>query len=467
MRDLLNSRADDREFVVEVETDLSAAIRFGDDRHGRRPDSGTVFSATYRVGNGARGNVGADALVHFVAGPGVAGAIASVRNPLAAVGGAEPESLEDVRQRAPSAFRTQERAVTPADYAEVTERNPQIQQAAATLRWTGSWRTVFLTADRVGGAEVDAGFERELRRFVEPYRMAGQDLEVDAPRPVPLEITLRVCVKPDHFRGDVKAALLTSLLQAHAARRTPRRLPPGQLHLRAAGLPQPDLRGRAGDRRRGFGRCDAVRAAGPARSAGVRGRRAEVCAARNPAAGQRSELPRAGRVSPDHGRREVRCSLSVDPTLRDLNDCGCCEGVTAETPAAVTNRPGLSAVAYRIGEHATFKASMLSALSATDNAEMQALKTRAPDDFTLALTDAWAAALDVLTFYQERLANESYLRTATERLSVLHLARLIGYELRPGVAASTSLAFTLDETAGSPADVDPGGGPEGAEHPRS
>ena len=143
--------------------------------------------------------------------------------------------------------------------------------------------------------------------------------------------------------------------------------------------------------------------------------------------------------------------LSVDPTLRDLNDCGCCEGITAETPAAVTNRPGLNAVAYRIGEHATFKASMLSALSATDNAAIQALKTRAPDDFTLALTDAWAAALDVLTFYQERLANESYLRTATERLSVLHLARLIGYELRPGVAASTSLAFTLDDTAGSPA----------------
>jgi predicted phage baseplate assembly protein len=167
-----------------------------------------IFSATYRVGNGARGNVGADALVHVVAAPGVAGAIASVRNPLAAVGGAEPESLEDVRQRAPSAFRTQERAVTPADYAEVTGRNPEIQQAAATLRWTGSWRTVFITADRAGGAEVDAGFERELRRFIEPYRMAGQDLEVDAPRPVPLELTLRVCVKPDHFRGDVKAALL-------------------------------------------------------------------------------------------------------------------------------------------------------------------------------------------------------------------------------------------------------------------
>ena len=144
-------------------------------------------------------------------------------------------------------------------------------------------------------------------------------------------------------------------------------------------------------------------------------------------------------------------SLSLDPTLRELNDCGCCEGITAETPAAVTNRPGLSAVAYRIGQHATFKASMLAALSTASNADLQALKTRAEDDFTIAVTDALATTLDVLTFYQERIANESYLRTATERLSVLHLARLLGYELRPGVAASTSLAFTLDETAGSPA----------------
>ena len=51
---------------------------------------------------------------------------------------------------------------------------------------------------------------------------------------------------------------------------------------------------------------------------------------------------------------------------------------------------------------------------------------------------------DVLTFYQERIANEGFLRTATERRSVLELAREIGYELGPGVAASTALAFTLD-----------------------
>jgi predicted phage baseplate assembly protein len=73
------------------------------------------------------------------------------------------------------------------------------------------------------------------------------------------------------------------------------------------------------------------------------------------------------------------------------------------------------------------------------------LKTRDPGDFAIALLDAWATVADVLTFYQERIANEGYLRTATERRSILELARLVGYTLRPGVAATVYLAYTIDE----------------------
>jgi predicted phage baseplate assembly protein len=134
----------------------------------------------------------------------------------------------------------------------------------------------------------------------------------------------------------------------------------------------------------------------------------------------------------------------------DLDACHCCEGVTAQTPAGVANRPGLSAIAYRVGTHSQFKQSMLAALSDITRPALQNLKTRDGDDFSIALLDAAATMADVLTFYQERIANESYLRTATERRSLLELARLIGYELRPGVAASAFLAFTMDETPGAP-----------------
>jgi len=132
------------------------------------------------------------------------------------------------------------------------------------------------------------------------------------------------------------------------------------------------------------------------------------------------------------------------------NDCGCCTGLAAETPAPLVNRPGLSAISYRIGTHARFKASMLAALSSAEFPALKALRTRADDDFTIAFIDAVSTVADVLTFYQERLANEAFLRTATERRSVLELARLIGYELHPGVAAHAVLAFTLDDAPGAP-----------------
>lgn len=136
--------------------------------------------------------------------------------------------------------------------------------------------------------------------------------------------------------------------------------------------------------------------------------------------------------------------------------CGCCEGTELLTPLATLNRPGLAALSYRIGTHAAFLESMQARLSnlcldeETDCRQgkgrfpLRQLTTRRADDFSIALLDAWATIGDVLTFYQERIANEGYLRTATERRSVLELARLVGYALRPGVSSSVYLAYTID-----------------------
>ncbi|MCB1938937.1 MAG: hypothetical protein KDE64_07020, partial [Rhodocyclaceae bacterium] len=133
-------------------------------------------------------------------------------------------------------------------------------------------------------------------------------------------------------------------------------------------------------------------------------------------------------------------------------DCDCCAGIDAVTPARISNPPGLSQIAYRIGRHGDFVESMRARLSSADRPALAALTTREASDFTLAITDALATSLDVLSFYTERFANEHYLRTATERLSVREMARLIGYELAPGVAAGTHLAFTLQTIPGAPAE---------------
>lgn len=136
--------------------------------------------------------------------------------------------------------------------------------------------------------------------------------------------------------------------------------------------------------------------------------------------------------------------------------CGCCEGTEPVTPQSTANRPGLTALAYRIGTHATFLETMKARLSSHCLGDKQeclesgntrplaALTTRDDGDAALALFGAWATLADVLTFYQERIANEGYLRTATERRSVVELARLVGYRPRPGVAASVYLAYTID-----------------------
>jgi len=200
--DLLASGRFDQHFVLEIENDRSARIRFGDGIHGRHPSA--ELTATWRTGNGAAGNVGAKAIGHVVSPD---SGVLSACNPMPAQGGIEPETLQQVRLYAPQAFRTQERAVVESDYAAMAQRHPEVQKAAATLRWTGSWHTVFITVDRRGGRRVDMDFENRLRVFLERFRLAGYDVEIEPPQFVSLEIVLKVCVQPGYFQGAVKQAL--------------------------------------------------------------------------------------------------------------------------------------------------------------------------------------------------------------------------------------------------------------------
>lgn len=203
--DLLASDKFAAEFVVENELDGISYLRFGEDMMGRKPLAGSTFEATYRIGNGRAGNVGSEAISGLaVKGKG----ITRVRNPLPASGGTDPEPVEQVRLYAPQAFRTQERAVTEADYAEIAQRHLGVQRAIATIRWTGSWYTVVITIDRKDGKEVDVDFKKEMLTFLERYRIAGYDIEINGPIYVPLEIAINVCVRPGYFRSNVEQSLL-------------------------------------------------------------------------------------------------------------------------------------------------------------------------------------------------------------------------------------------------------------------
>jgi predicted phage baseplate assembly protein len=209
MQNLLSSDASDPDFVVEVETDGTTTLRFGDGTNGKTPASDTAFTSTYRIGNGIAGNVGADSLTYLAAGD---ARITGCRNPLPASGGTDPETADQIRRRAPQAFLTQERAVTMQDYEATAESNPLVRQAVASLRWTGSWYTVFIAAEpqaagQQTGGTLTAVQQKSVHATVEARRLAGEDLQLDSPEYVSLEIALEICVDPDYFMRDVEQAV--------------------------------------------------------------------------------------------------------------------------------------------------------------------------------------------------------------------------------------------------------------------
>ena len=289
----------------------------------------------------------------------------AVTNPMPAAGGVDPEDIDAARRDAPEAFRTQERAVTAADYAAAAERRADVQRAAATFRWTGSWHTVFVTADRFGGAAVDARFEARLRRHLERFRMAGYDLEVDSPRYVPLDIALHICVKPDYFRSEVLRAVQAELGSGVLPDGRLAAIPSRQLLVRPAGLPEPHRRRRAGGE--GVEAVSALkfqRRPRPTRVA--RERRDPDGPAGDRPARQQPELPRARPTRAGSRRRQMSAQRKT-VIAPGTETCGCCEGIDASTPQGIDNRPGFRAIAYRIGDYAQFKESMLAGLSSSDH----------------------------------------------------------------------------------------------------
>jgi len=216
--DLLSSGANAKQFVAETEDDGTTSLRFGDGTFGKQVIPGDTFYASYRVGGGTVGNVGSDTLCRMASyDPGVVGSgILAISNPLPASGGLDPQSLDSVRGSAPYAFNTQERAVTAADYGTMAVAvDPTLVQARGTFRWTGSWNTVFIAADPEGGGTISAAEKQSIVSGMELYRMAGHDVDVDAPVYVSLEIAMQVCMLPGYLAADVQNAVL-QVLSNHA-----------------------------------------------------------------------------------------------------------------------------------------------------------------------------------------------------------------------------------------------------------
>ena len=209
--DLLDSDAVARDFVVEPGMAGIAQLRFGDDIHGMVPSPASQFAPSGRFGSGLIGNIGSDCLGHVVLAPALADAQITVRNPLPAQSGADPEPIVAVRLNAPFAFRQQDRAVTAQDYANAALRHPEVAAAIAVPRWTGAFQTMLVYVDRSGGEAFDAAFVADVAAFLEHFRLMGIDVAVRGAVKVPLDIALSVCAVPGALQSTVASQVRDAL----------------------------------------------------------------------------------------------------------------------------------------------------------------------------------------------------------------------------------------------------------------
>ena len=300
-------------------------------------------------------------------------------------------------------------------------------------------------------------FEAELRGFLERFRMAGYDLEIDGPRFVPLDVALTICVEPGHDAAVVEAGAARRARRRRAGRTGDRRLlPPGQLHVRPAGVPQPDHR-RASRRSPGVERVVSVDAL-PARRASRRAARSSRASWRS--TGWRSRGSTTIRATPRTARSTFTSRGGA--AMSEL-DTAVAASRRSTPRRACTTRPGCSELRYpRRRRTARCMRRMLAraADASVETAPGEVAHPLARSDHPHARRSGHRArsmpgpaSATCSRFYQERIANEGFLRTATERRSILELARLIGYELNPGVAASAYLAFRSTPRRGAPRGV--------------
>ncbi|KYC37269.1 hypothetical protein WA1_47500 [Scytonema hofmannii PCC 7110] len=207
--DLQASYSQEQHFVVEMDDEGYAHLRFGNGELGRMPEVGTRFFATYRIGNSIAGNIGADTIAHAVFRCEPKSIIP--HNPLPAQGGIAPEPLSEVKLFAPHTFAKElQRAITAQDYADIVMRDfsDSVQRSAAMLRWTGSWCEVLVVIDPLGTQTTSEELLTAITKHLYRFRRIGHDIVVKSATYVPLDIAMTVCVQPNYLRGHIKAALL-------------------------------------------------------------------------------------------------------------------------------------------------------------------------------------------------------------------------------------------------------------------
>lgn len=223
---LIHSDASDENgdhFIVETDENGRSLIRFGNGINGKKLPEAAEVHCEYQFGNGLEGNIGRDKLTNFddtvsaivsQIGPlktdltPAQGHVVISWNPFDVTSGRAPEPAAQIIRRVPEAYRARQlRAVTLNDYVNRAQEVPGVSRAAASYAWTGSWRTVRITIDPTGAAQLSDTLRRDVANYLEAVRLIGEDLELRGPRFVPLDIRVSLCASADSWPEDLRFVL--------------------------------------------------------------------------------------------------------------------------------------------------------------------------------------------------------------------------------------------------------------------
>ncbi|MDQ3300908.1 MAG: putative baseplate assembly protein, partial [Myxococcota bacterium] len=202
---------------------VTGVITFGDGRRGMVPPEGknNILTTTYRIGGGSLGNVNAGSLTSL--GRALA-YVEAVTNPLPAMGGADRESIDEAKNRAPYTIKSRDRAVTSEDYEMLALRASTTLARARCVPDRSNRGHVTLALVPKGELRGEELLRRlvpsnEVLRFVKRYlderKLVGTVLNVVRPRYK--DLSLRVVLirrsvgTSDRLRKDIEVKLRRNL----------------------------------------------------------------------------------------------------------------------------------------------------------------------------------------------------------------------------------------------------------------
>lgn len=215
---MIENQSCDKVCMTFQDDQLLTYVQFGDNGQGKIPDPTSEISATYRIGGGAEGNVGANTITLIEDEILYAGAplTVSVDNAEAATGGEDEQSIESARLEGPRSLRALYRAVTLDDFESLGEVFPGVAKLKAVsghFRGTNhsSCCQISLYVVPAGGGIPSIILKQDLLEYFDERKLECTCVEIFDPLYQPCDVKGNIITYSNFNVEDVEASVLARI----------------------------------------------------------------------------------------------------------------------------------------------------------------------------------------------------------------------------------------------------------------